>query len=232
MKQSPAPKPAHRLIPSQFPPIAVFDTVSTAADLKAVFDVVGWTNDRLVADRVARLDQSEWVYGIPSSSIVMAAFLHVGNDGMRFNGNQLGAWYAAASIRTAIAEVAHHLRRQCFAEGLAELTRVYRAYSCEIAGEYLDIRQGQIEFPKLYAGTDYTHSQPFGENVRRRGENGILYDSLRHAGGENICVFRPKRISNILQTEHYEIRVDITSRKVLAKTLQTSAGGNDERGRD
>jgi hypothetical protein len=99
------------LIPSQFPPIGLFDTVATAADLTAVMELVGWTNDRLVADRIARLPQTEWVYGVANASIVMAAFLHVAPGGMRFNGPDLGAWYAADDIRTAAAEVGHHLRR-------------------------------------------------------------------------------------------------------------------------
>jgi hypothetical protein len=71
-----AQQPSHRLIPSQFPPIGPFDTVATAADLEAVMELVGWTNDRLVAERVARLHKSEWVYGNPNSSIMMAALLH------------------------------------------------------------------------------------------------------------------------------------------------------------
>ena len=74
---APAPRPAHRLIPSQFPPIGLFDTVATPADLAAVMDLAGWTNDRLVADRIARLPRDEWVYGRPNASIVMASFLHV-----------------------------------------------------------------------------------------------------------------------------------------------------------
>jgi hypothetical protein len=84
-----APRPAHRLIPSQFPPIGLFDTVATAADLAAVMDLVGWTNDRLVVDRIAPLPQTEWVYGTPNASIVMAAFLHVAPGGIRFNGPEL-----------------------------------------------------------------------------------------------------------------------------------------------
>jgi hypothetical protein len=49
-------------------------------------ELVGWTNDRLVAERIARLPENEWVYGVPNASIVMAAFLHVAPGGMRFNG--------------------------------------------------------------------------------------------------------------------------------------------------
>ena len=56
-----APRPAYRLIPSRFPPIGLFDTVATAADLNAVMELVGWTNDRLVTHRIARLPEPEWV---------------------------------------------------------------------------------------------------------------------------------------------------------------------------
>jgi len=55
---APAPQPTNRLIPSQFPPIGLFDTVATTADLSAVMELVGWTNDRLVAERIGRLPQS------------------------------------------------------------------------------------------------------------------------------------------------------------------------------
>ena len=74
---SPAPQPTYRLIPSRFPPIGLFDTVATAADLEAVMELAGWTNDRLLAERLQRLPREEWVFGRPNSSIVMATFLHV-----------------------------------------------------------------------------------------------------------------------------------------------------------
>src|SRR5947209_19713416 len=106
-------------------------------------ELVGWTNDRLVADRIARLPESEWVYGVPNASIVMASFLHVAPGGMRFNGPELGAWYAADDIRTAAAEVGHHLRRETVARGLPTMTRTYRAYAATLLGSYLDIRGQQ-----------------------------------------------------------------------------------------
>jgi hypothetical protein len=126
---APSPRPAYRLIPSQFPPIGLFDTVATAADLAIVMELVGWTDDRLVADRLARLPQVEWVFGVSNASIVMAAFLHVAPGGMRFNGPDLGAWYASDELRTAAAEVGHHLRRETVARAKASMTRTYRAYA-------------------------------------------------------------------------------------------------------
>ena len=56
---APAPQPSYRLIPSRYPPVGLFDTVSTAADLEAVMELAGWTNDRLVKERVARLPPGE-----------------------------------------------------------------------------------------------------------------------------------------------------------------------------
>ncbi len=161
-------------IPSRFPPIGLFDTVATAADLTAVMELVGWTNDRLIAERVARLPREEWVYGVPNASIVMAAFLHVSPTGMRFNGPELGAWYAAGDIRTAAAEVGHHLRREVSARGVETMSRTYRAYVATLLGDYLDIRGRQDEHADIYAINRYDASQLFGESIRAAGGAGIL----------------------------------------------------------
>lgn len=209
-----APRPAFRLIPSKFPPIGLFDTVATAADLAAVMELVGWTNDRLTADRIARLPQNEWVYGLPNSSIVMGAFLHFAIGGMRFNGPQLGAWYAANDIQTAAAEVGHHLRRELVARSRATMTRKYRTYIATLRGEYLDIRGLQAARPDLYSGTSYAASQVFGEQVRTTGGDGLLYDSLRLGGGINVVAHRPRNITEVMQTDHFEIAVSAAARTI------------------
>ena len=216
---APAPRPAHRLIASQFPPIGLFDTVATAADLAAVMELVGWTNDRLVADRIARLPESEWVYGVPNASIVMASFLHVAPGGMRFNGPELGAWYAADDIRTAAAEVGHHLRRESVARSLPAMTRTYRAYAATLLGDYLDIRGQQSTRAEVYASERYDASQKLGEEVRASGGAGLLYDSLRRRTGSNVVAHRPRNITDILQTDHFEISVLTTSRTVDVRKL-------------
>ena len=214
-----APVPAHRLIPSQFPPIGLFDTVARAADLDAVMDLVGWTNDRLVAERVARLPRSEWVFGRPNASIVMAAFLHAPPAGARFSGPDLGAWYAAARIETAIAEVAHHLRREAFARRLPNASRRYRAYRCRLAGAYRDIRG--LHDGGLYASASYAESQKFGEGLRAAGEDGLIYDSLRHQGGVAICAYRTSKVLDVVQAEHFDIAVEVASATIRVKRLAT-----------
>jgi hypothetical protein len=212
-------RPAHRLVPSQFPPIGVFDTVATAADLVAVMELVGWTNDRLVADRIDRLPQGERVYGVPNASIVMAAFLHVAPGGIRFNGPELGAWYASDDIRTAAAEVGHHLRREAVARSVATMSRTYRAYSATLLGDYLDIRGQQVTLPEVYASDRYDASQKLGEDVRASGGAGLIYDSLRRRAGSNAVAHRPRNVVDIAQTDHFEITVLATSRTIDVRKL-------------
>lgn len=210
-----APQPSYRLIPSQYPPIGLFDTVATAADLEAVMELAGWTNDRLVPERLHRLPQNEWVHGRANSSIVLAAFLHVAPGGSRFNGPDLGCWYASAELRTAAAEVAHHLRRELVARQVPEQTRVYRSYTARLEGRYRDVR-GEAE---LHDPQSFDASQAFGEKQRRAGRDGIVYDSVRHAGGLNIAAFRPSKILDVTQSTHLSITVRATERRIEVKQL-------------
>jgi hypothetical protein len=214
-----APVPAYRLIPSQFPPIGLFDTVATTADLEAVLELVGWTNDRLVAERVRRLPESQWPLGVANASVIMASFLHVAPTGMRFNGPELGAWYAGDAVRTSVAEVAHHLRREAVATSTDRMSRKYRCYTSTLLGDYRDIRDMAANYPEVYASSDYTASQAFGEQVRARGEAGIVYDSLRYRGGGCVVAYVPKNIANVLQTDHYEITVTAQSRRIEVTKL-------------
>ncbi|NKM20553.1 RES domain-containing protein [Rhizobium laguerreae] len=214
-----APRPSYRLIPSQFPPIGLFETVTRAADLQAVMELVGWTNDRLVADRIQRLPKDQWVYGVANASIVMAAFLHVASGGMRFNGPDLGAWYAADDLKTAAAEVGHHLRREAVARGVATMARTYRSYSAKLIGDYLDIRGEQTLRPDVYDGTSYAASQVLGEEVRSSGGAGILYDSVRLRGGVAIVAHRPRNIQGVVQADHFEITVSATDRRIDVRKL-------------
>jgi RES domain-containing protein len=214
-----APVPAHRLIPSRFPPIGLFDTVTTAADLEPVMELAGWTNDRLVTERINRLPRDEWVYGRPNASIVMAAFLHVTPGGMRFNNGDLGAWYAAAALTTSVAEVAHHMRREAVARGITGAQRKFRQYTAALAGSYLDLRGQQVARPDVYDPTSYAVSQALGETVRASGSAGIVYDSVRHTGGLCVVAHRPRNISEIAQGDHFEISVQAAASRIDVRKL-------------
>ncbi len=219
MRHTPAPQPSYRLIPSRFPPVGLFDTVATAADLEAVMELAGWTNDRLVEERLHRLPQAEWVFGRANSSIVMASFLHVAPGGMRFNGPELGAWYSAGKLTTAVIEVAHHMRREVMATSVAYLTRTFHTYTARLEGSFVDICGEKETMPEVYDPGSYVASQHFGEEMRASGQTGILFDSLRHKGGINAAAFRPSRILDVTQADHYEITVEAASQRIEARKL-------------
>lgn len=214
-----APRPAFRLVPSRFPPIGLFDTVATAADAAAVMELAGWTNDRLVGERLDRLPRDQWVYGRPNASIIMASFLHVAPGGMRFNGPDLGAWYASTSIITAAAEVGHHLRREAVARAVKTMRRTYRTYTATLTGEYRDIRGQQAEYAGAYSSGSYSGGQALGETVRVSDASGIVYDSLRHRGGCNIVGYRPTGITEVVQADHFEISIETASRQIGVRKL-------------
>ena len=197
--------------------------MATAADLAGAMELAGWTNDRLVAERVARLPREDWVHGRPNASIVMAAFLHVPPGGNRFNGPDLGAWYAAAAFATAAAEVAHHLRREAVATGAKLMRRQFRTYQTQLEGEYLDIRGERDARPEAYDLTSYARSRVFGETIRAGGGHGLIWDSLRHLGGICVVAYKPRAILDILQTEHVEITVTTHLPRIEVRRLAAPA---------
>lgn len=208
----PVPAQTYRAIPSRFPPIPTFDDVSSADDLAVVMELEGWTNDRLVSERLARLPQEEWVFGIPNASVVMASFLHAPVNGSRFAANTLGAWYAGFAITTAIAEVAHHLRREAVNTGKQIMRGEYHVYTATLVGEYMDLRGHEDDYAAELDRTSHADGQRFGENARAAGEDGIVYPSLRHADGTNVVAYRPRKITEIVPTQHYELTVPIKGR--------------------
>jgi hypothetical protein len=99
------------------------------------------------------------------------------------------------------------------------MTRTYTAYAATLLGEYLDIRGQQATRPDLYAGDRYDGSQKLGEQIRASGGAGLLYDSLRRRSGSNAVAHRPRNITEILQTDHFEMTVLAMSRTIDIRKL-------------
>lgn len=207
----------YRLIPSRFPPVQTFETVSSADDLDAVLELEGWTNDRLVMHRLLRLPKAEWVYGVRNASVIMASFLHGSPEGLRFTSSDLGAWYASSALETGLLEVLNGLRRELSLTALDEKSEEYREYTGELRGDFVDIRSGH---PDLHDPESYAASQPFGEQVRASPRTGIAYDSVRDPGGTNWVCYRPKNIDDVVQARHFRALVRKAG-KVFVERLET-----------
>lgn len=219
-KVAAAPYRTYRLIPSRFPPIDTFESVARPQDLEQVLELEGWTNDRLVASRLKRLPEPEWVFGRANASVVMAAFLHGAPQGTRFAGPELGAWYAASAPTTSVLEVANDIRREIALSALQQKTEELREYTARLEGDFVDIRGTRPDLHDPRPGT-YPATQVFGREVRAGPHAGIAYDSVRHASGTNWIAYRPSGIRDVLQGRHLRIVVPLSG-KVHATELRVS----------
>jgi len=197
----------HRLIPSRYPPIGVFDDVASSDDLSAVLDLEGWTNDRIAAELgvVHVLPPGEWVTGVANASVVMAAFCHPHPDGGRFNTPDLGAWYAGLAFDTALAETVFHRTRELDEIGVYETFVHMRQYLADFDCALHDVRPSPA-FDDCHDPDSYAAGQALCRALRPAGSNGVIFRSVRHAGGECIACYRPRLVANVRQGDHFEYR--------------------------
>jgi len=197
---------ATRLIPSRFPSAGLFDRVASAEDLDAIFELEGWTNDRITAELgiIKTIPRDEWVAGTPMASVVMAAYCHPRPGGGRFSDDERGAWYAARTIETALAETIYHRTREIAEVGGYEARMQMRVYLADFSGRFHDVRGRG--FTALHDPADYSASQRTARDLLEHGSNGIVYRSVRHAGGECLACFRPALVRNVRVGGHYEYR--------------------------
>lgn len=197
----------HRLIPSRYPSVGILDTVADPADLEAVFELEGWTNDRISAELglLHVIPKDEWVVGRPMATVVMASFCHPRPSGGRFNDGQRGAWYAAFALRTAHAEAVFHRTAELEEIGGWFDTSVQMAdYLADFSAAFHDLRAPG--FDRYLDPNRYDRSQQVARKLLDQGSNGIVYPSVRDRGGTCIACFRPPVVTNVRAGGFYEYR--------------------------
>lgn len=139
---------------------------------------------------------------------VNAAFCHTRPTGNRFNGPERGAWYATwgeAALETAHAEVNWHLSKELEAVGIYVNVTCYRELIAAFATELSDLTSLKNETvfnPDPVIG--YPAGQALATNLRAGDANGIIYPSVRLAGGRCLAAFRPNLVQNIRQGDCWE----------------------------
>ncbi|HKY94708.1 MAG TPA: RES family NAD+ phosphorylase [Kiloniellales bacterium] len=198
----------HRLIPSRFPPIGIFDIGLTAAETAAAFELEAATNERLndLRGRLHLIAPRDLAAG-DGAGFVMAAFLH-GAAG-RFNDDTLGAWYAAFDVATAIAEVAyhHHRRLTQSAAGFPAIAEMRELVS-RVTAELPDLRTSSAAERARLLDPDpatYGEGQAVARVLREAGESGLLYPAVRHAGGTCLVLWRPRLCLPMTQGAHFRL---------------------------
>jgi len=192
----------YRIVSSEYPPINFFEQLVDPELMDELYSIESLTNDRLrdEAGDIALVPAEDRITG-PGASPVMAAFTHASPDcPSRFSDGSYGIYYASKTLDTAIEETKYHRAR-------------FLAYTNEDAGEismwvYIgnvikpmhDVRRDGYE--QLHNPDDWTASQAFGQAMKTINSWGIVYRSVRDAGGECIAALRPPAVNIPKQGAH------------------------------
>jgi RES domain-containing protein len=146
----------------------------------------------------------------PGASWVMASFTHINRQGSRFADGSYGVYYAARELATAIAETVHHLGRFYAATADPPHAEDMRVLTGRIDARFHDLRGAGQGLAACLAPDDYAPSQALGRRLRAAGSNGIVYPSVRRAGGQCLGAFRPKAVGRPVQGRHLQYHWDGT----------------------
>jgi len=147
-------KPCWRIIPSRFPPIALFERVTEPDDLEAIFELESLTNPRLRDEvgEISLVPPEERISG-PGTSIIMAAFTYLNPEGSWFSDGSYGVFYPANDLDIAIAETRHHRERFMRATKQEHMELDMRVYVTDLDGELHDLRgQKTLQPPQRKKG--------------------------------------------------------------------------------
>ena len=201
-------RPSHRLVPSRFPPVGLFDRVARPEDLDAVYAIEALTNDRVreEAGDLALVEPAERISG-PGTTPIMAAFTHLNPEGSRFSDGHFGVYYCARELPTALAEVRYHQERFLRRTAEGPLRLEMRLYLADLHGRLVDVR-GRAD---VHARDSYAASQAVGRAQRTAQRDGVLYRSVREPDGQCAAVFRPRVLSRCRQSRHFALHYDGSS---------------------
>jgi len=219
---------AWRLVPSRFPPQGVFDRIARPEDLEALFALESLTNPRLREElgELQLVPRERRVSG-PGTQPIMAAFTHLNPAGSRFSDGSHGVFYAARALETAVAETMHHRARFMAATAEPAMRIEMRCYRTAIRGRLHDLRRG---WSHMLHPDDYGRPQALARTLRAEGSDGVVYPSVRHAGGECVGVFYPDLIAPCVQARHLVYSWD--GQRILPDyaqaSLRTMGSGRDK----
>jgi hypothetical protein len=186
----------------------VLERLVSADDAAALAEIEGATSQRLLAESrgTEGIGRDEFLHGVPYASFVNAAFAYwKPREPNRFNATR-GAWYAALDVETCIREVAYHMAEFLARSGELRGVVEYAEMFASMAGEFVDLRQtpGHLCLdPNPAVG--YPIGNTIADAARARGLNGIIYPSVRHAGGTCIVALRPHAVQSVAPGTAYRL---------------------------
>jgi RES domain len=194
-----------RIIRSNFPPIDLFEDIADPADWALLISAEQKTNPRLM-ESLGSLDlvPVQRRVGGAGASYLMAPFTHVSTDRKsRFGDGSYGVLYIGDCFEVALFETIHHYGRFMAATNQPPgWTSQFRELVLDVDAALHDLRGPSFE--SLRHTTDYHVSQSLGAALRAKQSQGVIYQSVRHEGGECVGLFYPDLASKPVQGRHLD----------------------------
>lgn len=183
--------------------------VDDEGELAQLAEIEGATSSRAMAETtgISGLAANELVYDVPHAHFINASFAYAKpREPNRFNGENRGAWYAALAVETCLAEIGFHMTEFLARTGDFNAVVEYAEMFCSLSGDFVDLR----EMPGHAAlspdkGVGYPAGNGLAEQARAHGLNGIVYPSVRNAGGTCFAVLRPAAVQSVRQGDVYRL---------------------------
>ena len=188
----------HRIVSTRYPPIDLFERLDLdEAAKRALWALQARVNPRLrqQSGDLQRVRSTDMCSG-PNASVVMAAFTHSGFPS-RFTNGSFGIYYAARTLETAIRETVFHRERDAVERGLLPQEFDMRAYVGRVQQPLYDVRtDGYLDLHDPDPA-NYPIAQQFTLALLQADPDawGIVYNSVRHTGGDCIAALRPPAVS-------------------------------------
>jgi hypothetical protein len=109
-------------------------------------------------------------------------------------------------VDAALAESVYSRTRELAEVGHFETRMQMRLYHADFNVTCHDLRSQGRKYAACYDPDSYAASQQLAGGLLEAGSNGIVYDSVRHVGGECIACFRPRLVTGVRVAAHYEYR--------------------------
>lgn len=198
-----------RLIPSRFADVedSVLAPLAEDSDmLRDLFELDNATNERLRGEYggLPGIGVDELVFGVPNFRIINAAYTYPRPEGSRFNDGERGAWYCAFEPETALAEITFHKTVEYQEIDRFDDSVSYQTMLADFTSTFHDLR-GARNFRNTLAPDSYIASQALAEELLKAGSMGVIYPSVRRAGGTCLACFRPALVGNVRKGRAYRL---------------------------
>lgn len=208
----------HRLIPTKYADggaSVLARLADSDAQLANIFELDNATNPRLIGEATGLPGISkELVFGVPYAHIINGCFANPSPTGSRFNGPDRGAWYAAFLLETSRREIAYHRLKWMQEIEWNEISiSTYVDYLADFNNEFHDLR-GDASAASYLDPNDYKQSQALALLLLSQQSMGVIYPSVRHAGGTCVACFRPVLVTNVRRAGETTFTYDPGTRRI------------------